>query len=51
MGDTQDKITTKKNGVIMILDARKGKNESMMFYFKVKRYAPEGQYANTNLPE
>ena len=35
----------------MIPDVRKGENESMMFYLKVKLYAPEGQEANTNLPE
>ena len=48
---TQDKMTIKKNGVKMILDAREGENESMMFYLKAKRYAPGGQEAHTNLPE
>ena len=48
---TQDKMTIKKNGVIMILDARNGKKESMMFYLKAKRYSPEGQEANINIPE
>ena len=40
-----------KNDVSMILDARKGKNKSMMFYLKTKRYAPEVQEALTNVPE
>ena len=31
MGDTQDKMAIKKNGFNMILDARKGNNESIMF--------------------
>ena len=38
----------------MILDAKKGKNASMMFYLKAKRYAPEGsknKEENSNLPE
>ena len=38
----------------MILDTRKGKNTSMMFYLKAKRYPPEwskSQDENTNLPE
>ena len=51
MGATQDKLTIKKNGVKMILDAREGENESMMFYLKAKRYAPGGQEAHTNLLE
>ena len=37
MGATQDKMTIKKNGVSMILDARKGQNKSMMLYLKAKR--------------
>ena len=41
-GATKDKITIKKNGVNMILDTRKGKNESTMFYLKANRYYPEG---------
>ena len=36
MGATQDKMTINKNGVIMILESRKGENKSMMFYLKVK---------------
>ena len=32
-GDTKDKMTTKKNGVNMI-DARKRKSDSTMFYLK-----------------
>ena len=43
MGATQEKNIIKKNGVSMTLDARKGQNESTMFYLKAKRYAPEGQ--------
>ena len=35
----------------MTLDARKGKNNNMMFNLKVKRYAPEGQEAPTNIPD
>ena len=38
----------------MILDARKGKNQSMLLYLKAKRYAPEGsktKEANRNLPD
>ena len=38
----------------MILYARKGKNYSMMFYLKAKRYPPEGlkpQEANRNISE
>ena len=31
---TQDKITIKKNGVSMIQDTRKVKNERMVFYLK-----------------
>ena len=37
--------------VSVILDASKGKNKSMMFYLKAKRYAPEGQESLTNLQE
>ena len=40
MENTQEKMTIKKNGVGMILDARKGGNESMMFYLKAKHYVP-----------
>ena len=53
MGDTEDKLTT-KNGVNMILDARKGKDYSMVLYLKAKRYDPEGsktKEANRNLPD
>ena len=51
MGATQDKISTKKNDVSMILDAGKGNNSSMMFYLKKKIYVPEEQVALTNLLE
>ena len=51
MGATQDKMNMGVNGVIMLLDSRKGKNASLMFYLKTKRYVPEGQVALTNLPE
>ena len=34
--DTKDKTTIKKNGVNMILDARKGKKASIMFYLKTR---------------
>ena len=51
MGDNQDKITIKINGVSVIVDASKGQNKSMMFCLKAKRYDPEGQEALTNLPE
>ena len=51
MGDTQDKMTIKKNGVSMILDEIKGKNVSMMFYLKAKHYVPEVQVPLTNIPE
>ena len=50
MGDTQDKMIIKENCVIIILDARKGKNKIMMFYLKVKRYSPGGQETLTNMP-
>ena len=39
---TQDKMATNKNGVEMILDARKVKNGEIVFYLEEKRYAPEG---------
>ena len=51
MGANQDKITIKKNGVSVIVDASKGQNKSMMFCLKAKRYDLEGQEALTNLPE
>ena len=51
MGATQDKMIIKKNGVSMTLDAKKGQNNSMMFYLKTKRYTPEGKEALTNLTE
>ena len=44
-------MTIKKNGVSMILDARKGQNKSLMLYLKAKRYSPEEQEALTNLSE
>ena len=51
VGDTRDKMIIKKNGVSMTLDERKGQNNIIMFYFKVKRYAPEEKEALTNIPE
>ena len=54
MGATKEKITTKKNGVNIILDARKGKYGSTVFYLKAKRYYPEGlstQETRSNLTE
>ena len=51
MGDTKDKMTTKKNVFIMILEARKVNNTSMIFYLKTEIYVPEVQVAPTNLPE
>ena len=51
MGATKDKMITKKNGVSMNLNTRKGQNKSMIFYLKAKIYSPEGQEALTNLPE
>ena len=53
MGSTKDKITIKKNGVNVILDARKLRNESTTLYLKVNRYALEGskpQEASIKLP-
>ena len=43
-------MAIKKNSVNMILDAIKVENGSMMFYIAAKRYDPEGQEANTNMP-
>ena len=40
MGATPDKMTIKKNGVSIILDASKGQNNIMMFYLKAKSYSP-----------
>ena len=51
MEANQDKITINKNAVIMILEARKGKNASIMFYLEKKLYVPEGKVALTNIPE
>ena len=51
MGGTWDKMIIKKNGVSMILSAKKFQYKSMKFYLKVKRYAQEGQEALTNLSE
>ena len=51
IGDDQDKNNIKKNGVNMILDARKVKNASVMFYLKTKFYVPEGQVALSNIQE
>ena len=49
-GGYSRKIAIKKNSVNMILDAIKVENGSMMFYIAAKRYDPEGQEANTNMP-
>ena len=49
MGDTQDKMIIKNNGVSLILDAKKGQNKSMISYLKSKSYAPEGTEAITNI--
>ena len=35
----------------MTLNASKGQNKRMMFYLKAKRYAPEKQEENINIPE
>ena len=51
MGATQEKMAIKKNSVNIIIDAIKVENESMMFYIAAKRYDPEGQEANTNMPQ
>ena len=51
IGDDQDKNNIKKNGVNMILDARKVRNASVMFYLKKKLYVPEGQVALSNIQE
>ena len=54
MGDTQGKMIIKKNGVNTILDARNGKDTSMMFYLKAKIHTPERsnpQEENTNFQE
>ena len=51
MGANEDKTTIKKNGVSVILDARKVQNKSIMFFLKSNMYYPEGQEALTNLPE
>ena len=54
MGATKDKMHIKKNGVNVILDARKGKNKSTVSYLEAKIYAPEGsstQETNINLPQ
>ena len=54
MGDTKDKMTTKKNDVSVTMHEKKGKDESIMFYLKANRYSLEGsspQEANRNLPE
>ena len=49
MGATKEKITTKKNGVNIILDARKGKIDNTLLYLKDKRNAPKwSSYHNTN---
>ena len=42
-------MTIKKNGVSMILDARKENNSSMMLYLKSKLYDPEGQVTHIKL--
>ena len=51
MGANQDKMTIKKNGISMILDARKGQDKIIIYYLKEERYASEEQEALTNLPE
>ena len=51
IGDTQDKMTIKKNGVGIILETSIFQNKDMMFYLKAKWYSPEGQEALINLPE
>ena len=51
IGDYQDITNIKKNGVNMILDARKVRNASVMFYLKTKFYVPEGQVALSNIQE
>ena len=50
MGDNQDKINIKINGVSVIVDSSKGQNKSMVFCLKAKRYDLEGHEALTNLP-
>ena len=50
MWATQEKMFIKNNRVGMTLETRKRQNKSMMFYLKVKRYAPGVQEALTNLP-
>ena len=40
MGANKDKMNINKYGVSTTLDARKGINESAMFYLKMKIYAP-----------
>ena len=40
---TQDKITIKKNGVSMIQDTRKVKNERMMFYLMENATSPKNR--------
>ena len=54
MGYNQDIMNIKINIINMVLDARKVKNEIMMFYLKVERYYPEGtkpQEENSNIQE
>ena len=54
MGDTKEIMTIKKNVTNMILDTRKGRNYSKMFYLKAKIYDPEGlknKDTNINLTE
>ena len=54
MGDTKDKMTIKKNGANMILDAIKVGNKITVLYLKTKRCDPEGsspQETNSNLKE
>ena len=50
MWANQNKTTTKKHIVSMMLDARKVQNQSMMFYLKAKIYYLEGKEALTSLP-
>ena len=51
IGATQCKMITKKNGVSMILDAKKGQKNSLIFYLKAERYAQKGHEALTNMAE
>ena len=43
VGAIQDKVTIKKNGVRVILDAMKGQNKSTIICLKVNSFSPEEQ--------